>query len=91
MPDTEKQPIPLRDPMVHDLHIRLSRVERDHSDHNRELGVLKVEIGNVKEDTSAIRSGLNKLLWSVVLGLLGLLGSIFTFILTNGLENLFTQ
>lgn len=88
MPDINA-PIPLRDPMVHDLHVRLTRVEQNHSDHNRELGVLKSEISNVKEDTSAIRGGINKLLWTAALSLFGLFGTVITFVLTNGLEKLF--
>ncbi len=80
MPATD--PTPLRDPMVHDLHIRVSRIEQDARDTNTELAVMKNDMAYVKEAVGGITRGVNKILWAIGLSVLA---AGTTFVLSGGL------
>lgn len=82
MADTELKPIPLRDPMVHDLHIRVSRLEKDASDGRTELAVMKTDLSYVKESVGGIQRGINRILWAIGLSVLA---AATTFVLSGGL------
>lgn len=76
-------PTPLRDPMVHDLHIRVSRIERENRDTNTELAVMKNDMAYVKEAVGGITKGVNKILWAIGLSVLA---AGTTFVLSGGLS-----
>lgn len=82
MQDIKAETIPLRDPMVHDLHIRVSRIEQDNSEKNTEMAVMKNDMAYIKESVGGISKGINKILWAIGLSVLG---AIMTFILSGGL------
>lgn len=81
MPATE-HPIPLRDPMVHDLHIRVGRLENNAHAQNTELAVMKTDLTYVKESVGKINSGINRILWAIGLSVLA---AGTTFVLSGGL------
>lgn len=85
----QQQVIPLRDPMVHDLHARVTKLEdyalaqRDReSNRSTELAVMKNDMTYVKESVGGIQKGINRILWAIGLSVLG---AIVTFILSGGL------
>lgn len=82
MQDIKAEALPLRDPMVHDLHIRVSRIEQDNSEKNTEMAVMKNDMAYIKESVGGISKGINKILWAIGLSVLG---AIMTFILSGGL------
>lgn len=73
----------IRDPMVHDLHLRVSRIEERHRDTATEMAVLKNDLQYVKESVSGVLKGINKILWSIGLSVLA---AATTFILSGGLK-----
>jgi hypothetical protein len=89
MADIEKVPVPLRDPMVHDLHIRVGRLE-EHAvnmnlktqEQSTELAVLKNDLGYVKNSVDGIQKGINRILWAI--GLTAVAAAT-TFVLSGGL------
>jgi hypothetical protein len=82
MPVTKPNAIPLRDPMVHDLHVRVSRIEQDARETNTELAVMKNDMAYVKEAVGGITRGVNKILWAIGLSVLA---AGTTFVLSGGL------
>ena len=80
MADTN--PVPLRDPMVHDLHIRVGRLELDGHERNTEMAVLKTDMGYVKESVGGILKGVNRILWAIGLSFIA---AATTFVLSGGL------
>lgn len=82
MQDIKAEAFPLRDPMVHDLHIRVSRIEQDNQEKNTKMAVMENDIGYIKESVSGISRGINKILWAIGLSVLG---AVMTFILSGGL------
>lgn len=80
MPATEL--VHARDPMVHDLHIRVSRLETKSSDDQVELAVMKTDLAYVKENVGNINKGVNRILWAIGLSVLT---AVVTFILSGGL------
>ena len=82
MQDIKAEAIPLRDPMVHDLHVRVSRIEQKAQDQNTEMAVMKNDMAYVKESVGGIQRGITKILWAIGLSVLG---AIMTFILSGGM------
>lgn len=82
MRDTNENTIPLRDPMVHDLHIRVSRMEQHTQTQTTELAVLQNDMTYVKDSVGGISRGVNKILWAIGLCVLTV-GT--TFVLSGGL------
>ena len=82
MPVTKSNTIPLRDPMVHDLHVRVSRIEQDARETNTELAVMKNDMAYVKEAVGGITKGVNKILWAIGLSVIA---AGTTFVLSGGL------
>lgn len=82
MQDIRAEAIPLRDPMVHDLHVRVLRIEQDNHEKNTEMAVMKNDMAYIKEEVGGISRGVNKILWAIGLSVLG---AIMTFILSGGL------
>ena len=81
MSDTKPE-VFMRDPMVHDLHTRVSRLEQAHHTSNTELAVMKTDLSYVKDNVGAIRSGINKILWAISLAVIA---AATTFVLSGGL------
>ena len=71
----------MRDPMVHDLHLRVSRIEEKTRDTATEMAVLKNDLQYVKESVGGVLRGINKILWAIGLSVLGF---IMTFLLSGG-------
>jgi len=71
-----------RDPMVHDLHLRVSRIEQDTQVQTTELAVMKNDMAYVKDSVGGILAGINKILWAIGLSVLAV---GMTFILSGGL------
>jgi len=71
-----------RDPMVHDLHIRVSRIEHDARNHSMEVAVIKNDMAYVKESVGGIQRGINKILWAIGISVLA---AGTTFIMSGGL------
>jgi hypothetical protein len=74
--------VPSHDPMVHDLHTRVSRIEEGARHTQTELAVIKNDMSYVKDSVGGILSGINKILWAIGLSVLGV---FMTFILSGGL------
>lgn len=82
-------PARMRDPMVHDLHVRVSRIE-DHISTTRdreqvratELAVLKNDVEYVKDSVGSIQQGINRILWAIGLSAIA---AATTFVLSGGL------
>jgi len=68
--------------MVHDLHVRVSRIEQDARETNAELAVMKNDMAYVKEAVGGITKGVTKILWAIGLSVLA---AGTTFILSGGL------
>ena len=71
----------MRDPMVHDLHLRVSRIEEKTRDAATELAVLKNDLQYVKESVGGVLRGINKILWAIGLSVLGF---VMTFLMSGG-------
>lgn len=82
MADIDKAPTPLRDPMVHDLHIRVGRLEQNDSLRTTELAVLRNDMGYVKNSVDGIQKGINRILWAIALSVVA---AATTFVLSGGL------
>lgn len=82
MHDTSAQNALLRDPMVHDLHIRVSRIEQSTTKQTTELAVLQNDMTYVKTSVGGIERGVNKILWAIGLSVLT---AGTTFVLSGGL------
>ena len=82
MQGTSESVLSISDSAVHDLRVRVTRIEHETRFHNTELAVLKNDIAYVKDEVGGISRGINKILWAISLSVLG---AIMTFILTGGL------
>lgn len=89
---------PLRDPMLHDLHARVNRledkqtiaIERDHQ-RDLQLATLTVDVKHIRDGQDKMTAGINKVLWAIALWLLtGALGGLW-FLISNGLLTTFSQ
>ena len=78
MPD----PVPIRDPMVHDLHIRVKKLEQDASVDRTNIAVMINDLSYVKKEVTGISKGINRVLWSIGLAVIA---AGTTFILSGGL------
>ena len=84
-----EQSTPQRDPMVHDLHARVGRLE-EHvisinsktQDQNTELRIMQNDLGYVKSSVDGIQTGVNRILWAIGLAIIA---AITTFVLSGGL------
>jgi len=78
-----------RDPLIHDLHIRVGRLE-EHAvsmsnktqEHSTELAILKNDLGYVKNSVDGIQVGINRILWAISLSVIA---AATTFVLSGGL------
>jgi len=82
MDDTSQQVVPLRDPMVHDLHIRVSRIEQESNSSNTQMAVLKNDMAYIKESVNSITRGINKILLAIAFAVVG---AATTFVMAGGL------
>lgn len=71
-----------RDPMVHDLHVRVSKLETKSNEDQVELAVMKTDLSYVKESVGNINKGVNRILWAIGLSVLA---ATTTFVLSGGL------
>ena len=69
------EPIPLRDPMVHDLHIRVDRLEQAAITQHTDVALVKNDVSYLKDGIDNINGGIRKLFWMAF-------GTIFTFLTT---------
>lgn len=74
-------PVTLRDPMVHDLHVRVSRIEEVTRGNATEMAVMQNDLTYVKESVGGIETGINRILWAIGLSVIG---ASTTFVLSGG-------
>lgn len=82
MPATEPKAVPLRDPMVHDLHLRVGRLEQALQVDRTEIAIVKNDMKYLREKVDTIHSGINRILWAIGLSVIAV-GT--TFVLSGGL------
>lgn len=73
----------MRDPMVHDLHSRVTRLEHTTSEDRTNVAVMLNDLSYVKKEVTGISKGINRVLWSI---LMSVIAAATTFILSGGLE-----
>lgn len=71
-----------QDPVIIDLHGRVSKLEARESEIATELALLKRDMAYLKENVSVIRGGVNKVLWAIALSVVA---AATTFVLSGGL------
>ena len=81
MADTDAFSAQYRDPMVHDLHLRVSHIEQSSQLQRTELAVVQNDLTYVKEAVGGISRGINKILWAISLSVLT---AATTFVLSGG-------
>jgi len=72
----------IRDPMIHDLHSRVTKLEHSTSEARTNIAVLLNDLSYVKREVTGISKGINRVLWSIGLSVIG---AIATFILSGGI------
>ena len=72
----------IRDPMIHDLHSRVTKLEHSTSEARTNIAVLLNDLSYVKREVTGISKGINKVLWSIGLSVIG---ASTAFILSGGL------
>ena len=72
----------IRDPMVHDLHSRVTKLEHSTSEARTNIAVLLNDLLYVKREVTGISKGINKVLWAIGLSVIA---AASTFILSGGL------
>lgn len=75
-------PVPLRDPMVHDLHSRVSKLEQDRNEDRTDLAVMLNDMSYVKKEVTGISRGINRVLWAIGMSVIA---AATTFVLSGGL------
>lgn len=70
------------DPIVIDLHGRVSALEKSEASRNTEIALIKRELEYIRGGQDKINSGLNKLFWTIVISLVG---ATTTFVISGGL------
>jgi len=73
----------LRDPMVHDLHARVTKLEHTTSEDRTNIAVMLNDLSYVKKEVTGISKGVKGVLWSI---LMSVIAAASTFILTGGLS-----
>lgn len=73
---------PLRDPMIHDLHARVTKLEHSTNEDRTNIAVLLNDLSYVKSEVTNISTGINRVLWAIGLAVIG---AASTFILSGGL------
>ena len=72
----------MRDPMIHDLHSRVNKLEHSTNEARTNIAVLLNDLSYVKGEVTGISKGINRVLWSIGLSVIG---AIITFILSGGI------
>ena len=72
----------VRDPMIHDLHSRVTKLEHSTSEARTNIAVLLNDLLYVKREVTGISRGINKVLWAIGLSVIA---AASTFILSGGL------
>jgi len=72
----------IRDPVIHDLHSRVTKLEHSTSEARTNIAVLLNDLSYVKREVTGISKGINRVLWSIGLSVIG---AIITFILSGGI------
>lgn len=82
------QVAPARDPMIHDLHARVTKLEHRTSEDRLNFAVLVNDLSYVKSEVTGISKGINRVLWSI--GVCVITAGT-TFVLSGGLNILGTS
>jgi len=72
----------IRDPVVHDLHSRVTKLEHSTNEDRTNIAVLLNDLLYVKREVTGISRGINKVLWAIGLSVIA---AASTFILSGGL------
>ena len=79
-----KAPVPLRDPMVHDLHVRVDRLEQSAVSQVTDIAVMKNDMEYIKTEMASVTGGIKKLLWIAVASGISIFCSVIGFLLVGG-------
>jgi len=71
-----------RDPLIHDLHSRVTKLEHSTNEDRTNIAVLLNDLLYVKREVTGISRGINKVLWAIGLSVIA---AASTFILSGGL------
>ena len=71
-----------RDPMIHDLHSRVTKLEHSTQEDRTNVAVLLNDLSYVKQEVTSISTGINRVLWAIGLAVIA---AASTFILSGGL------
>lgn len=71
------------DPIVVELGVRVTALEKNEADRNTEIALIKKDLSYIKEGQDRMNSGLNKVFWLVVAGILA---AIVNFVVGGGLH-----
>jgi len=74
-PATDSAIIPARDPMVHDLHLRVSRIETEKTEDVAAMATMQRDIHYMREGIDRIGKGLNRVLWAIMTPVLTAVGA----------------
>lgn len=77
------QAIPMRDPMIHDLHSRVTKLEHRTSEDRLNFAVLVNDLSYVRSEVTGISKGINRVLWAI--GLCVITAGT-TFVLSGGFQ-----
>ena len=72
----------MRDPMIHDLHSRVTKIEHATQEDRTNVAVLLNDLSYVKGEVTNISTGINRVLWAIGLAVLA---AGCTFVLSGGL------
>ena len=88
MPATDPKLVAVTEPVIVDLHARMGRLENtvaqahtESAARDTQIALMKADISVIKDGQNKIFSGLNRILWTVGLGIAGAFG---TFIMSGG-------
>lgn len=72
----------LRDPMIHDLHSRVTKLEHSTQEDRTNIAVMLNDLSYVKQEVTNISTGINRVLWAIGLAVIA---AASTFVLSGGL------
>lgn len=67
---TEPLVKPLADPVVIDLHGRVSALEKSEANRNTEIALMKKDLEYIRDGQDKVTSGINKILWAIALSVI---------------------
>jgi hypothetical protein len=82
--EARAQIAPSTDPIVIDLHGRVSALEKSEGQRNTEIALMKKDLEYIRAGQDKVTSGMNKLFWLLIAGFLA---AFVNFVIGGGLIN----